>query len=380
MTSRPNLPFAVRSLITVAEYQTKASRSARIMRIAFPMFNLGRAGGEQIIIRLANAAIRRGHEVSFLLPRQKESIVSDTLAQVVQIRLFPVPRIGYFVPTFMSVASFPFAKRLRGFDAVVASYGPTSLPTKLVSGKNVKRYYLIQHDETSFFSPFSLEYWVTRLSYGAFQKEHVFAVSEWLQDMVRRRRGPKPILLPPGIDHGTYYPRDRIPHEGKHVLVLVRDPKWKGLQVFFDAMESVKRDVKDVKIIAAGGSGRRFKTSCPIEYVRPSDDELARLYSSCDVYVLPSFLEGLGLPPLEAMACGGAVVLTDCLGSRDYAIDGLNCLVVPQGNPESLSRAILRVISDDVLSNRLRANGPGAAAPWTYERMETIFLRALESE
>jgi len=47
------------------------------------------------------------------------------------------------------------------------------------------------------------------------------------------------------------------------------------------------------KTIVAGGSGRRFKTSCPVECVRPSDDELARLCSSCDVLVLPFFRKGL---------------------------------------------------------------------------------------
>jgi NDP-sugar pyrophosphorylase family protein len=54
----------------------------------------------------------------------------------------------------------------------------------------------------------------------------------------------------------------------------------------------VTREVKEVKIIAACGSGRRFKISCPVECVRPSDDELARMCSSCNVFVLPSFREG----------------------------------------------------------------------------------------
>lgn len=60
-------------------------------------------------------------------------------------------------------------------------------------------------------------------------------------------------------------------------------------KVSLHAMESVKREVKDVKIIAACGSGRRFKISCPVECVRPSDDELARRCSSCDVFVPVSF-------------------------------------------------------------------------------------------
>lgn len=113
---------------------------------------------------------------------------------------------------------------------------------------------------------------------------------------------------------------------------------------------------------------------------RPSDDELAELYASSDVFVLPSFLEGMPVPPLEAMACGGAVVLTDCMGTRDYAVNQGNCLMVRSKDSDSLANAILRVINDDSLSGKLRRNGPSTAAPWTYERMGRIFLETLESE
>ena len=348
------------------------------MRIAFPLFSKARSGGMKVILRLADAACRSGHEVVLLVPEEKGAARAATLAKTLKVPPFPV--LGRISRVKTLADSFLFSKRLRGFDAILATHAATSLSTKLAGGKNVKRYYLVQHDENIFYSRVSFEYLVSRLSYTAFEEGRVFAVSRWLQDMVRRRGGPQPILLPPGIDHGNFYPRDRPPHEGKQVLVLVRDAKWRGLQFFFDAMESVKREVKDVKIIAAGGSGIRFETSCPIEYVRPSDDELARLYSSCDVYVLPSVIEGLGAPPLEAMACGGAVVTTDCLGTRDFAIDGVNCLVVPPSDSDALAQAIIKVLTNDGLSHRLRMNGPGTAAPWTYDRMEKIFLERLESD
>jgi len=149
--------------------------------------------------------------------------------------------------------------------------------------------------------------------------------------------------------------------------------------VLLDAMELVKREVRDVKLIAAGDPGKRLETFCPVEYVSPSDDELAKLYSACDVFVLPSFLEGMPVPPLEAMACGGAVVMTDCMGNRDYSLNGENCLVVPPRDQDSLAEAIVQVLTDNALSERLRRNGPPTAAPWTYERMGQIFVESIES-
>ena len=64
-------------------------------------------------------------------------------------------------------------------------------------------------------------------------------------------------------------------------------------------------------------------------YERPSDDELAELYSSADIFAFPSHIEGFGLPPLEAMACNTPVVTTDCLGVRDYVDNGKNAIMVP---------------------------------------------------
>jgi glycosyltransferase involved in cell wall biosynthesis len=347
------------------------------MRIAFPMFGIGRTGGEKVISKLANAACRRGHDVTFLVSETNGAFGWDTSANIQKVPSLPIVRR---LPRVKTLArSFPLSMGLRGFDAIVANFAPTCLPAKMAGGEKVKRYYLVQHDETIFFSPLSFEYWVTRLSYAAFEENRVFVVSRWLQDMVRRRGGPQPILLSPGIDHASFYPRDRTAHSGKHVMVLARDEKWKGLRVFVDAMESVRKEVDDVKIIAVGRTRDPLKTSCPIEYVHPSDNELARLYSSCDAYVLPSIIEGLGAPPLEAMACGGAVIATDCLGTRDFAVNEVNSLVVPPGDSAALSQAIVRVLTDDALSRELRKNGPGTAAPWTYERMESIFLRTLES-
>jgi len=71
------------------------------------------------------------------------------------------------------------------------------------------------------------------------------------------------MLPPPGIDHGTNYPQGRILHQGKQVLLLARDERWRRLHVFLDAMESVRREVKQVKIIAAGRTGKTAQDFVP---------------------------------------------------------------------------------------------------------------------
>ena len=95
----------------------------------------------------------------------------------------------------------------------------------------------------------------------------------------------------------------------------------------------------------------------PTEYiVSPSNDQLAELYSVADVVVIPSLYESSPLPPLEAMACGSPVVTTR-FGTEDYCIDSENSLVVPPQDPDALARAIIQILSDSSLADKLSKNG-----------------------
>ena len=81
-----------------------------------------------------------------------------------------------------------------------------------------------------------------------------------------------------------------------------------------------------------------------------------------------SYFEAFGLPPLEAMACGTAVVTTDCGGTRDYARHGENCLVVPPSDIEALSQAMRDLLLDEGIRDRLTANALSLARAWNWER------------
>ena len=85
------------------------------------------------------------------------------------------------------------------------------------------------------------------------------------------------------------------------------------------------------------------------------------------MFVQTSTHEGFCLPPLEAMATGGAVVCTDAHGNRDFCVDGVNCLM-PEPTVESVSGAIGRLLGDPALRARLGAAGIETAADYTWER------------
>jgi glycosyltransferase involved in cell wall biosynthesis len=80
--------------------------------------------------------------------------------------------------------------------------------------------------------------------------------------------------------------------------------------------------------------------------------------AAADLFVLSSLYEGFGNVIVEAMACGAAVVATDCpAGPRDIITPGVNGLLVPPANVEALSEAMITVLTDPTLRQRLAAGG-----------------------
>jgi glycosyltransferase involved in cell wall biosynthesis len=98
----------------------------------------------------------------------------------------------------------------------------------------------------------------------------------------------------------------------------------------------------------------------------PHDEELASLYSGALALVMPSWLEGFGLPPLEAAACGTPSIVSD-LPVYDETL-GANVVRVPPGNEVALAGALLRMEREPEARAELARAAHAAVAPLTWAR------------
>ena len=98
----------------------------------------------------------------------------------------------------------------------------------------------------------------------------------------------------------------------------------------------------------------------------PHDEELASLYSGALALVMPSWLEGFGLPPLEAAACGTPSIVSD-LGVYDETL-GADVVRVPRGDEVALAGALLRMEREPEARAALGSAAHHAVAPLTWAR------------
>jgi len=103
-------------------------------------------------------------------------------------------------------------------------------------------------------------------------------------------------------------------------------------------------------------------------------EAVADLFRACDVFVMPSRREGLGIACLEAMAAERPVIASRVGGLGDAVVHERTGLLVPPEDPQALADAIARMIRDPDLRARLGAAGPDRVAEgFLPEQMVTAY-------
>jgi glycosyltransferase involved in cell wall biosynthesis len=107
-----------------------------------------------------------------------------------------------------------------------------------------------------------------------------------------------------------------------------------------------------------------------------SDRELVALYSLCALFVFPSFHEGFGLPALEAMGCGAAVIGSNTTGIPEV-IGRKDALFDPHSD-HSIADLVQRALTDAAFRQSLKGHARRQARRFSWDRSASLALRAIE--
>ena len=244
------------------------------------------------------------------------------------------------------------AEALPDGDVVVATAWQSAPIVAAAPAWCGAKFYLVQHYESLYHGDPAAVDATYRLPLAK------VVISTWLRDVMRERFDCDAEVLVTPVDRALFH---RVPvhvtTSRPRVLMLHHEYAWKGVGEGLAAVARVKAQVPALWLVGFGLKAPRGRPAYDEFHANPAQPALAALYSSCDVYLCPSWDEGLGMPAMEAMACGVALVTYDNGGCRDYARDGETALVAPRRDAAALTAALARLAADPALRARIGAAG-----------------------
>jgi glycosyltransferase involved in cell wall biosynthesis len=345
------------------------------LRITILCPHLRIAGGVRAILTYADRLARKGHDVELLVPAQ-----GALRAWWRNIRRTAGRTAGRAAPTFVGELAARVrwvsrwrASRLRDADVLVATAWQSAPAVGAAAARCGAKFYLVQHDESLYHGSPAVVDATYRLPLRK------IVISTWLRDVMRERFGADAEVLVTPVDRSLFHPVPEVARAGSpRVLMLHHDYAWKGVADGMDAVARARSRGADLVLVGFGVKAPRRPLPYDEFHENPAQPTLARLYSGCEIYLCPSWDEGLGMPAMEAMACGAALVTYDNGGCRDYARDGETALVARRRDVDALADRLARLVADPALRRRIAGAGHELVTrsfDWdaAVERLERLF-------
>jgi glycosyltransferase involved in cell wall biosynthesis len=202
----------------------------------------------------------------------------------------------------------------------------------------------------------------------------------------------KTSIIPPGVDLDRFRLQP-LPEQARIITYVGRidhASSWKGIDVLLRATARVRRQCGDVRLELVGGGdavahyARRaadLGIGDRVSFCGPQTGHaLVEAYRRSSVVVLPSIseAESFGMALLEAMACGRPVIGSSVGGIPELVRHEETGLLVPPGDPDALSHAIVRLLTDVGSAQRFAITGAEVARQYSWESRVAAYRELLK--
>lgn len=201
--------------------------------------------------------------------------------------------------------------------------------------------------------------------------------------------GVKVTMVPNGVDIRAFDSAARS-HEGAvRFLCVGRLIERKGQRYIIEALAALTRAGVQATLELVGSGDERPRLEALTESLGLRDrvrfagyvprDAIAQRYAAADVFVLPSYNEGMSVATLEAMAAGLPIIATRTGGLAELVEDGVNGLTFAWGDTAALTRHLTLLAGDRALRHRMGAASRSRAVAFSWDRMAAQYIELFES-
>ena len=331
------------------------------MKINFILPHIRLSGGVKLVLEYANCLKKRGQDVRVFIPRNVPKWYQ--LRDKWEMRKHGLQRLCPEVVEWMdnTLAIEMFSESGESYipnaDILVASaWQNAEFAAQLPLEKGVFFYFILHYESL----------W-TRHKKRALKTYDLsckmITLSTWLKKILIENHGKKSDLLVTPVDQKIFFLKQKKWNSIPRIAMLHHDYDWKGYSEGIEVLKKILEQGKKIELVVFGEKleDPRLlfdKAGFEFEYhYSPTRERLRKIYESCDIFLCPSWYEGLGIPSMEAMACRCALVTSDTGGCLDYAINGKTALVSPPQDIEGMSENIIRLLDDDKLLESISQNG-----------------------
>lgn len=250
-------------------------------------------------------------------------------------------------------------------------------------------------------SPANRRYMLKFVPRSVAKADRVITISKNSRQEIAQAYGVNPAkidVIYPAVDHREFYPRPasqikevarRYNLPKAYILFVGTLEPRKNVAGILDAYSALPASLRQqYGLVLAGGKGwldeeiEHKITSCQeageniqkLGYV--PDEDLPALYSGASVFVYPSFYEGFGIPPLEAMACGVPVVTSDNSSLPEVVAKAGR--MVRADDIRAIKDAIADLLTDKKAADQLRRLGLERAKKFSWDKSAAEMLRIME--
>jgi len=331
------------------------------MNIVFFRHSLLSRGGDKMIALYANHLASSGHQVTI-----KTNVVDTVFELDEKISVTPLMFPGKIGTIFSAIFERSDA------DLIVADIVPMVCLLSLLNRRKLVCF--AQDYDESYYTLRLQKFLISILYRFSLQllRVRTIAVSTQLAELLRNRFNADVSVVENGIDTNIFYadPDTALvtaKNGLKSILLHSRTDHRKGFDIAVQVIRRLQSQLPtSFEVWTVGVPVQGVFANCVHrDFGYAGEVELRQIMSSADVFLYPTRHEGFGLMPLEAMACGCAVVTTTAVA---FAVNGENSLVIRPEDVDAMSDGVYKILVDEHLSNRLVKAGKQLADAYCLDK------------
>lgn len=217
--------------------------------------------------------------------------------------------------------------------------------------------------------------------------KRVIANSSDLRDLAYKTYNKKEIdIIPNGVDINEFKP-DKNTTDKIRIISTSRFTKRKGIIYLLEAFKNICKKYKNItlSLIGQGDLEQDFR-----KYVKKHNiknrvfflgliphEKIHTEYKKADIFVLPSFNEGMSNSLLEALATGLAIISTDTGGAKDL-IDDTNGFIVKKGDVKDIEKVLISLVANKEKLNKMKTYSRQKALSISWEKVANEYFEIYE--